>query len=315
MAQVHVSVDPFHVGSLFTLRTLLRSLDPSGVPTLATIATVPPCRNLALLPGSFNPPTAAHLLFAERALGEGFDRVVFTYAVRTLGKERSGLIPEDRLLAVRAMIENSFGVGACSHGLYADQADAAGRVMPGAEVALLVGSDKVLQIFEDRWYADRDAALERLFASAALVVAPRSDQEDALRHVLDEPRNRRFRDRVEVLRLHPAVADLSSTRVRGMLRAGAEPAGLVPAGVAEMLGETGAFASPVSVGAEEIDAYGLRADLIDLLWTARTDDGAAIDLRALWRIGMSPTEAGRRLRARLAEGSADAAALAAAAGV
>jgi nicotinic acid mononucleotide adenylyltransferase len=308
-------VDPFHVGSLFTLRTFVRSLDPSGAPTLATVAPVPSCRMLALLPGSFNPPTAAHLLFAERALGEGFDRVVFTYAVRTLGKDRSGLIPEDRLLAVRAMTENSFDLGACSHGLYADQAEAALRAVPGAEVALLVGSDKVLQIFEDRWYDDREAALERLFGSASLVVAPRSDHEDALRDVLEEPRNRRFRDRVQVLRLHPAVADLSSTRVRGLLRAGADPAGLVPAGVAEMLGETRAFARTVPVGAEEVDAYALRADLIDLLWGSRTGDGVSIDLRALWRIGLSETEAGRRLRGRLADGSADAADLAAAAGI
>jgi hypothetical protein len=213
------------------------------------------------------------------------------------------LIPEDRLLALRAATDKRYVVAAASHGLYAEQADAAMRAFANAEIAFLVGSDKVLQIFDSRWYADRDAALERLFARACLVVAPRSDQDDALRDVLRAPENRRFAGRVDVLRLHPAVSDLSSTRVRGLLAAGADPAGLVPSAVAGVITAVRAFAPPVLTGDEEVDAYDVRARLIDLLWVARGHDADRIDLRALVRTATAPGAPGRKLRALLAAGT------------
>ena len=262
-----MSVDAHNLQAIFAMRALWEKLDPAATPSLATFKPPGVRRNVALLPGSFNPPTAAHMLLAERALQEGFDCVVLLLAHNTVGKQPSGLIPEDRLLAMRALTGGAFGVGASSHGLYADQAEAAQRVYPDAEITFLVGSDKIEQIFDPRWYDDRNGALERLFGSARLVVAPRADQGELLRTVLEQ--NRRFADRVSVLRLHPAVSDLSSTRVRGLLRAGAEPAGLVPAPVAELLTAMRAFAPPIVIGDEEVDAYAIRAKIIEMLWRAR----------------------------------------------
>lgn len=296
-------MDPFDLGTLFAHREILEGLDPGGPPTLHVVTPLRACGSVALLPGSFNPPTAAHVLLAERALRDGYDCVMFVLARHTAGKEPTGLIPEDRLLALRATIAEPLGVGVCSHGLYADQADAAARAFPGADLRFLVGSDKVLQIFEDGWYADRGDALERLFARAALVVAPRSDQGEALRETLSAPRNRRYADRVEILRLHPAVGDLSSTRVRGLLRSGADPAGLVPPPVADLLARVRAFAPPVQVGAEEVDPYAVRGALVDLLWRARADP-AGVDLEALVTHAIAPE--GNVLRARLRDGTAGA---------
>jgi nicotinic acid mononucleotide adenylyltransferase len=304
MTAVHVSMDPFHLGTLFSLRRLLRSLDPNGPPTIATLRPVGPARGVALLPGSFNPPTAAHLLLAERARSEGLDRVMFLLSVRTVGKRAFGLIPEDRMLALQAMGGDAFSVGACSHGLYADQAEAASAAFDGAEICFLVGSDKVLQIFERRWYGDRDTALERLFTRACLLVAPRSDQSERLRAVLGAPENRRFADRVSILRLHPAVGDLSSTRVRGLLHAGADPAGLVPSAVADLVAQTRAFGPPAYVGNEEVDAYQIRCKLFDLIWRTRGDGATDIDLHRLTTIALSPTPPGASLRTMLANGSA-----------
>jgi hypothetical protein len=223
-------------------------------------------------------------------------------ARNTVGKEPSGLVPEDRLLAMRAASGGNFGVGASSHGLYADQAEAAKKLYPNAEITFLVGSDKVVQIFDPRWYDDRDAALERLFGAATLVVAPRSDQGELLRDVLASPENRRFSAAVSVLRLHPAVGDLSSTRVRGLLRAGAEPAGLVPTAVAELLTAMRAFAPPIVMGNDEVDAYAVRTKLIDVLWHARGTDAEAADLHELVTSALSPSAAGTQLRQSLWNG-------------
>ncbi|MGZ4139535.1 MAG: nicotinate-nicotinamide nucleotide adenylyltransferase [Actinomycetota bacterium] len=301
-AQGHMTVDAFDLDTIFTLRALYNALDQSSVPSIATLKRPGPCRTVALLPGSFNPPTAAHMLLGERALREGFDCVLLLLARNTVGKEASGLIPEDRLLAMRAAANSTLGVAVASHGLYADQAQAARALYPDAEITFLVGSDKVVQIFEDRWYDDRDAALERLFGLARLVVAPRSDQGELLREVLDAPENRRFADSVSVLRLHPAVSDLSSTRVRGLLRAGAEPAGLVPSSVAELLTAMRAFAPPVVIGDEEIDAYELRAKLIDALWRERDGSARDADLRRLVMTALSATREGARLRNAISNG-------------
>lgn len=290
-------MDPYDLDALFAYREALAGLDPEDAPTLRPLQEPPPCRSVALLPGSFNPPTAAHLLLAERALREGFDCVALVLARVVVGKRDGGLIPEDRLLALATIAEPPGRVVAVSScGLYADQAQAAREAFPGAEVTFLVGSDKVMQIFEHRWYDDRDRALERLFDAARLLAAPRADDGDRVREVLDRPENRRFAERVEILRLHPAVSDLSSTRVRGLLQSGADPSGLLPPPVAELLAEVRAFQPPCRIGdREEVNAYGLRARMLDALWRLR-DEGARPDFRDLMRFGLEPGEEAARLR-------------------
>ncbi len=301
-----MQTDPFDLASMFFLRELIDSVDPDGEPTLRPLTPVRACRSVAVLPGSFNPPTAAHVLLAERALAEGYDCVMFTLARSIVGKTQNGLTAEDRLLAMRAACGSGFAVGVTSHGLYADQAEAVARRFGGAEIAFLVGSDKVLQIFEQRWYPDRDAALARLFSRARLVVAPRGDQGERLRAVLSAPGNAGWSDRVEILQLHPAVSDMSSTRVRGLLRSGAEPSGLVPPDVARLLQDMRAFAPPSLVDADEVDAYQMRVQLIELLWSSRGYDAQDTDLRSLVRIATAPGTPGRKLRQIIRSGSADA---------
>jgi nicotinic acid mononucleotide adenylyltransferase len=293
-------MDPFDLATLFAHRSVLRDLDPEGLPTLVAFTPLARPRSVALLPGSFNPPTAAHLLLAERAIREGYDCVVFVLAKRTAGKEQTGLTSEDRLMAMRVLCDGAHLVAACSHGLYAEQAEAAAQAFPGAEVVFLVGSDKVLQIFDPDWYRDRDSEIEQLFERARLVVAPRADQTDALRDCLAA--NPRWGDRVTVLRLHPAVSDLSSTHVRGLIRSGADPNGLVPPAVAAYLQAVHAFAPAARIGSEEIDAYEVRARLIDGLWALDGSMPPSVDLEGLTSIALSDSADGRALRAALQHG-------------
>jgi nicotinic acid mononucleotide adenylyltransferase len=297
------AMDAYDLASLFGHRDALERLDPNGVPQILPFQRATGWRSVALLAGSFNPPTAAHQLLAERALLEGFDGVLFVLAKETLGKARTGLMAEDRLLALRLLsVRGQIGASAGSHGLYERQAHAATRLYPEADIAFLIGSDKVPQIFDDGWYEDRDAALECFFERARLIVAPRASNGETVREILEQPRNRRFADRVAVLPLHPAVSDLSSTRVRGLLQSGAELWGLVPPRVAEFLSEVEAFSPPRLVGDEEINAYELRARLFEALWAARDWAQRAADFRALFALVISATEDGRRMRAALRHG-------------
>jgi nicotinic acid mononucleotide adenylyltransferase len=298
-------MDTYDLRTLFAHREVLEGLDADGPPTLTVLRGSPALGSVAVLPGSFNPPTAAHLLLAERARREGFGVVLFVLARNTVGKEPSGLADVDRLLALRFLAQRAgMGVAVSSGGLYSDMADAVAAVFPGTETAFLVGSDKVPEIFDASFYADRDDALDALFARAKLVVAPRTDDGDKMRALLARPENRRFASRVDILPLHPAVSDLSSTRVRGLLQAGADPTGLVPSAVGTFLAEVGAFAPPTSVAGEEVDRYRIRTQLFHALWAAREWAERGADFRALVRLAMEPGDEGRRLRALLANGGA-----------
>jgi nicotinic acid mononucleotide adenylyltransferase len=297
----------YDLPTLFGHRDVLAQLDPDGPPRMIALRGAPGFGAIAILPGSFNPPTAAHLLLAERARREGFGCVLFTLARKTAGKEPTGLVAEDRLLALRFVAQRAgMGVAVSSAGLYADMADAATLLFPGNEIAFLVGSDKIPEIFEAGWYSDRDAALDALFARARLVVAPRTDDGQAVRALIGRPENRTWADRVSILPLHPAVSDLSSTRVRGLLQSGADPTGLVPGAIGTFLGEVGAYARPLAVGGEEIDRYRVRGTLLEVLWSVREWAEHAADLEALMRVATGNGEGGRRLRALLAGGGAHA---------
>jgi nicotinamide-nucleotide adenylyltransferase len=305
-------VDAYDLPTLFAHRDVLEDLDPDGPPRMVALRSAPTLGSMALLPGSFNPPTAAHLLLAERARREGFGCVLFVLARNTVDKEPSGLMPEDRLLSLRFVAQRAgMGVAVCSAGLYADMADAAAMLFPGTEIAFLVGSDKVPAIFDGSYYEDRETALDALFSRARLIVAPRTDDGEVARQILERPENRAWANLVSILPLHPAVSELSSTRVRGMLQAGADPTGLVPSAVGTFLAETGAFASATAHQGEEIDRYRLRTRLLDILWSAREWAERAADLRALMRIAVEPGEEGKRIRALIANGEARAEALAA----
>ncbi len=296
-------MDPFDLSLMFAHRD---HLTPAGTesPELRFVQapqTTP--GRVAILSGSFNPPTTAHQLIAERARASGCELAVLVLPRAVAGKEPSGLIPEDRLLALRLTAQRSrSAVAVASHGLYVDQAEAAARAFPDAELLFLAGSDKVLQLFDPGWYADRDEALERLFSLAHFLVFPRTSDAPRLRALLSAPENRRFAHAVSLVPLHPSVADLSSTRVRGLLEAGAEVAGLVTPGVATLLQELRPFERPRYLSGEIIDPYRIRAGLIDALWEVREWSERAADLRALLDLATAPSAEGGQIRRSLALG-------------
>lgn len=114
-----------------------------------------------MYPGSFDPPTIAHVHLAETAIAQlGLDRVDFAISALTLGKDDSRLAPiDDRVAELTAISSgnNRIGVITTPHSLVTDIAE-------GYEVIIL-GADKWHQVLDPVWYADVDArneALQRL---------------------------------------------------------------------------------------------------------------------------------------------------------
>jgi nicotinamide-nucleotide adenylyltransferase len=194
--------------------------DPNPLVQLITATDLSDVRVLGLLPGSFNPPTLAHLGLAQAAIERGAAEVgLLTLSTHTVDKERiTGAILEDRLLLLEQLCSRDprLGVLLVNRGLYFEQAELVRLALPHVDrVVFLLGFDKIVQIFDARYYADREAALERLFSLADIVVAPRgaagSEEVEAL---LDRPENRRFRHAVRPLDLPRYLRHVSSSDAR-----------------------------------------------------------------------------------------------------
>jgi len=186
---------------------------------------------VALLAGSFDPITAAHAAMADAALGRA-ELVVLLYSARTLPKEPgappSMLDELDRLALLDRFVSSRprLAVGACSHGLLAEQVEAAAERFPGAPLWVVLGSDKLLQLFDRGWYEDRDAVLDSMFARARLLYAVREADEAAVATALEA--NARWRGFVERLDVPPEIASISSRLVRERRRRGEDVSGLLP---------------------------------------------------------------------------------------
>ncbi|MGE3912148.1 MAG: hypothetical protein AB7K36_22500 [Chloroflexota bacterium] len=229
-----------------TLRQLVASPEPAARQLVG--ARPASGARLGLLAGSFNPPTVAHQILAEAGLAAGgLDHVWYTLSTRTVDKEMvSGALLEDRLLLLDLLteVDQRLGVLALNRGLYVDQAKIVRAAYPelGALV-MMVGFDKIVQIFDPRYYDDRDAALDELFGLATFLVAPRGDDEaPALAALLDQPQNRRFAGAVQPLDLPPAVREVASSTVRSDLADGSQLDESVPPLVADFIAETGVYA-------------------------------------------------------------------------
>jgi nicotinic acid mononucleotide adenylyltransferase len=200
-----------------------------GDPGLEILGRSPPVSgSVGVVAGSFDPMTVAHAALAE-ALGT--DLTLLVWSPATLPKEEGpggdpspGLLqPEDVLASVLAWCEQrpTARVAVCSHGLLADQVEAAAESFPGARLVLGMGSDKLLQLLDPGWYEDRDAVLERLFERAEVAAAPRAG------HAMEVIAGRWY-ERIRTVRLPAALAEISSRAVRERFRRGEDVSALVP---------------------------------------------------------------------------------------
>lgn len=125
-----------------------------------------------IYPGSFDPPTVAHLAVAEAALAEGLGRLDLVLSRDALGKpgvDERELVAREARLRRAAAGDPRLRVRLRSEQLIADLA-------VGYD-AVVVGADKWRQIMDPVWYGgivERDRALARL---PLVLIAPRGDDE------------------------------------------------------------------------------------------------------------------------------------------
>lgn len=156
---------------------------------------------IGVYPGSFNPPTIAHLAIAEAACRAGhLDRLDLVVSEQPLGKG-AVTVPslEDRLSVLTALSATRpwLGLRRTTDQLLAD-------IAAGAD-ALVLGADKWAQVQDPAWYGGsasaRDAAVARL---PLVLVAPRPP------FPLPQP----VEGRVLILTLASEHEEVSSTAVR-----------------------------------------------------------------------------------------------------
>jgi nicotinamide-nucleotide adenylyltransferase len=208
------------------VRRLLETLDPAGEPwAVVSPGSKEPRGDIIVFPGSFNPPTTAHLAMLKQARKVasrqgGRWRVYVAISKQIVDKEtveRMTLL--DRVVLLERVLKKHVkhaGILLLNRGLYVEQARGIRAAFPEVRrLFFLVGFDKIVQIFDPHYYADREAALRELFALAHLLVAPRgSDGERELRELLARPENRPYARYVQPLPLAEEYRAISSTRVR-----------------------------------------------------------------------------------------------------
>jgi nicotinamide-nucleotide adenylyltransferase len=217
------------------IQALLDLLDPDAEPQAVIVPGSPqPGGDIIVFPGSFNPPTNAHLALLEQArqfahkhsnaIGAGQQpediRLYAAMSKRITDKEHVDRpLILDRLALLDDVLRHHLhfaGIMLFNRGLYVEQARGVRSAFPVVKrLFFLIGYDKIVQILDPHYYRDRDVALRELFSMAELLVAPRgSDGPDQLHSLLNQLQNRPFTSHIQALPFDPAYRDFSSTRIR-----------------------------------------------------------------------------------------------------
>ncbi len=292
--------DFYDLERLFRFREILERLDPDDPPGAVLIDSNRDFGSMrvGILSGSFNPLTLAHIELARRAKQNfKIDHILFTVGRVIIDKEGvEGLSLEDRLLLLSliAVEEGSTSVAVVNRGLYFEHAKAFRSLLGSkSKIFFVVGMDKVMQIFEPRYYQDRNAALQCLFTEAQLVAADRSSwgRED-LKQLLAREENRPYEDRIFSLTLPEEFRGLSSSELRTVIAKGGSVAGQLPKVVGKFIAVSGAYRP----------GYEYRRLLLDRLYGVREWAKQNCDFRGLVDIAGEATERGEHLREALRSG-------------
>jgi nicotinic acid mononucleotide adenylyltransferase len=263
--QFHFS--PYTIQRLRHLQSLLDQLQPEAESRAFIAPGSPQPRNgVIVFPGSFNPPTTAHLALLKQA--RQFVReheplsLYAAFSKRTVDKEaveRPLLL--DRIMLLDLVLRRHIahtGIMLFNRGLYVEEAQAIRRSFPRVKrIVFLLGFDKIVQILDPRYYKDRDASLSELFRLAELLVAPRgNDGEQELSDLLHQEQNKRFAHSIHSLPFTSAYRTISSSDIRQGV-AGSDQD--VPQEVRQFIRRTRAYSAPLQQrDGTTIDYYGQR---------------------------------------------------------
>lgn len=175
--------------------------------------------SVAIFPGTWNPPTIAHVEIARAALGR-VDEVAWAIPRVLPHKDWSGAGFDERCDMIRrvARAENGFAAAMADGGLYIDMARGARRAYgPGVEISIVCGRDAAERI--ERWDYEEEGVFEGLVREFRLLVAARAGA-----YATDFPHG----GRIETLEMANSFDDVSSSEVRRRIAAGESWEALVP---------------------------------------------------------------------------------------
>ncbi len=188
-------------------------------------ATAKP-RRLAVLPGTFNPPTRAHLALAHAALA-CVDEVLFVLPRAFPHKSYTGASFEDRvrMLAAAVADEPRFSIASSDGGLFIEIARQCRESYgPGIEVLILCGRDAAERAAN--WDYGPHGSFHDQLGEYGLLVAPR-DGSYAPPAELES--------RIQTLAPVEGCDEVSATGVRERIRRGEPWEHMVPRPVVEMV--------------------------------------------------------------------------------
>ena len=178
---------------------------------------------LGVLPGTFNPPTRAHLALACAALGR-CDEVLFVLPRALPHKDFEGVGFQERLHLLRHAVAGHprFAVAASGGGLFLEIAGECREAYgPEVEIAFLCGRDAAERIVG--WKYDRAEMLTEMFDQFSLLVARRQGEYAAPSHLAS---------RIQCLEIDGGWDAVSATEVRERIAAGLDWRELVPPEIA-----------------------------------------------------------------------------------
>lgn len=183
---------------------------------------------LGILPGSFNPPTRAHLALAEAALAE-LDEVVLVLPRSFPHKDYDGASFAQRAEMLRRMVDRRprLAAAASDGGLFIEIADecraAYGR---GVQLAFVCGRDAAERMVG--WDYGNPNAINRMLETFQLLVACRDGAYEPPPHL---------RQHIRPLAVPAEVAAISASDVRRRIREGADWRHLVPDAIVPLVHE------------------------------------------------------------------------------
>ncbi len=267
----------FHISSYTIQRyrriqALLNQMDPEAPSQALMLPGSPlPEEKIIAFPGSFNPPTTAHLAMLKQAWQ--FARlhspmnVYAAISTHITDKERvQRPLLLDRIALLETVLRKHVrhtGILLFNRGLYVEQAEAIHSAFPQVrKLYFLIGFDKIVQIFDPRYYREREQALHELFALADFLVAPRDEAgPEELKRLLNQPENRQYAGYVHALALNTTYRNISSTNIRQSPLAHRQD---VPPEVLRFIRETHAYDPPLLLpDGTKIDQYGERMRAIE----------------------------------------------------
>ena len=180
----------------------------------------PPAR-LAVLPGSFNPPTIAHVELARSAKSL-VDEVVFVLPQSFPHKDYFGATLAERVELLKAA-DHQASIATTEGGLYIEIArDFSAHFGSGTEISLLCGRDAAERILT--WDYGREGVVEEILAEFEVLVAPRGGE-------FAPPEQ--WAHRIKKLDVSSELNEISSTDLRERIARGDPWEHLVPKKIAE----------------------------------------------------------------------------------